>query len=113
MSITYYNLINNAINEYNDIMILIGREIFTINTKYSIDNDLDRWNLRDMVAECDYVLNNLYFKNGSIKFESRLDNEITEEIWVQDTKKLMGFIQKYKTFAMQMKCYICHDSIFD
>lgn len=56
--------IEKVIQRYNNIMCSIGYEHCTIGTDFS--ESTEGWNLRDMVAECDYTLST-YFEMWTCK----------------------------------------------
>lgn len=69
----------SATKRYNDIMNGMGYEHNTINTRFS--ENTDGWNLRDMVAECDYVLS-CYYEDGHCNSEMRYSSDSEErKMW--------------------------------
>ena len=62
------SVFETAVKRYNSIMEHIGYEHLTIGTSYS--EETDDWNLRDMVAEMDYVYST-YFENGHCNGDMR------------------------------------------
>lgn len=102
---------DTAINRYNDIMERIGYEYNTIGMKRS--EETDNWNLRDMVAECDYVLS-CYYESGHCNCEMRYSDDIEErKMWKSETGKLSRFIKAYEPFIKDMKCTVGHCSSYD
>ena len=98
---------DTAIKRYNDIMETIAYEHLTIGTKFS--ESTDNWNLRDMVAECDYVLST-YYEHGHANAEMKYKDRGT---WKSETGKLSRFINTYKHFIGNMKCFSKHCSKYD
>ena len=93
-----------AINTYNKIMYDLGYEYNTIGT-ISTEN----WNLRDMVAECDYTLSTFYESghyNEELKYSDR-------KIWKNYTSRLSRFISNYRPYIENMKCCSGHCSQYD
>lgn len=95
----------NAIRRYNRIMVQIGREYNVI----EIGADTEHWNLRDMVAECDYQLSTYYESNhvnSDLRFESLKQ-------WKSEVGKLERFIKAYEPNIKEMKCTTRHSSKYD
>lgn len=105
------NEMKSVIKEYNDIMMSLCYEHNTIGTEFS--QNTENWNLRDMVAECDYVLS-CYYEEGHVNCEMRHSKDKHERmIWISETKMLKEFINNYKPFIKNMKCFEGHCSKFD
>lgn len=105
--------VNNkkAIREYNNIMESIGYEHVTIGT--SLSEGTEEWNLRDMVAECDYTLS-CYYEEGHANGDMRYSEDEEERaMWKSETRRLKKFIEKYKDEAMTMECSEGHCSNYD
>ena len=103
--------IKTATQRYNDIMSCIGYEHNTINTRFS--ENTDGWNLRDMVAECDYTLST-YYEGGHCNAEMKTSSYIEErKMWKSETGKLKRFIEAYKPFIDELKCVTRHCSKYD
>lgn len=103
--------IESAIKRYNCIMEVVGYEHRTINTNFS--ENTEGWNIRDMVAECDYILS-CYFENGNCRSEMRYSDDLEErKIWKSETGKLKRFIEAYKSFIGELKCVSGHCSQYD
>ena len=101
----------SATKRYNDIMERIGYEHNTINTHFS--ENTDGWNLRDMVAECDYVLS-CYYEDGHCNEEMRYSSDPEErKMWKSETGRLKRFIEAYKPFIDDLKCVSSHCSQYD
>ena len=98
---------DTAIKRYNSIMETIAYEHLTIGTQFS--ESTDNWNLRDMVAECDYVLST-YYESGHANAEMKHEDRKT---WKSETSKLSRFINTYKQFIGNMKCFSKHCSKYD
>ena len=100
-------LTKKATKRYNDIMTCLGYEHNTINTRFS--ENTDNWNLRDMIAECDYILST-YYENGhgnnDLKYECYKQ-------WLSDVNRLKRFINRFEVYINDIKCTIRHCSKYD
>ena len=104
-------IMKSAIRRYNGIMETIGYEHNTINTRFS--EDTDGWNLRDMVAECDYALS-CYYEEGHCNADLNLSSDPVErKMWKSETGRLKRFIEAYKPFIDGLKCITPHCSQYD
>lgn len=95
------------VNRYNKLMWNLAYEHKTIGTLLS--EDTEDWNLRDMVAEADYVLSTYYecgHCNNDLKYEYY--NE-----WIKEVGKLKRFIERFKDLALTMECTTGHCSQYD
>ena len=99
-----------AIAKYNTIMNYIGYEHNTIGTKFS--EDTDNWNLRDMVAEIDYVLST-YYEDGHINYEMQFGTIDIQLNYIQETTMLKQFLDMYEPYIKKMICSAGHCSRFD
>lgn len=99
-----------CIERYNDLMEMVGHEFSTIGTKWS--ESTEEFNLRDMVAECDYVLS-CYYEVGHIFEEMRHGDEYDRKCWRNETARFKRFIKSYEPFIWDMKCSGCHCSKYD
>lgn len=99
-----------ALKRYNDIMYDVGYEHSTIGTRFS--ENTENWNLRDMVAEADYLLK-CYYETGHCRCDDRFLGEEEYKIWVSETGKLKRFIKTYEPFIVDMICFEGHCSKFD
>ena len=99
--------LKRAKREYNTIMFNCGLDYLTINTEYS--EDTDGWNLRDMVAECDYQLST-YYEGGHCNNDLKNDDPKT---WRSETGRLKRFIDKYDQSVRGMICTTGHCSKYD
>ena len=99
-----------AIKRYNNIMYTCGYEHSTIGTRYS--EDTEKWNLRDMVAEADYLLS-CYYEEGHCRCDDRFLSKEDYKIWVSETGKLQRFIDAYEPFVGNLICAVGHCSRFD
>lgn len=98
----------SATKRYNGLMMMLCYEYNTIGTSYS--EDTENWNLRDMVAECDYVLGT-YYESGHVNCdELKYDDYKT---WKSETGKLRRFIDRYAPLIADMKCTTGHCSKYD
>lgn len=103
--------IESAIKRYNKIMMAVGYDHSTIGTDYS--EDTEGWNIRDMVAECDYVLST-YYEDGHCNNEMRYSEYKDErKMWNSETGKLKRFISAYTPYICGVKCYQDHCSKYD
>ena len=99
-----------ALKRYNDIMYDLGYEHSTIGTRFS--ENTENWNLRDMVAEADYLLS-CYFESGHCRYEDRLVDKEHYKMWLSETGRLKRFIKAYEPFVEDMECFEGHCSKFD
>ena len=97
----------SAVKRYNGIMMDICAEHCTIGTQFS--EDTENWNLRDMVAECDYWLS-CYYEKGNVRFDMIQDDR---KLWLSETGKLKRFIEAYEPFIRNMVCTEGHCSQYD
>lgn len=103
--------IKRAIRTYNNIMTDLCYEHNTIGTKLS--ENTQNWNLRDMVAECDYVLSTFYEEghcNESMRHSSCRESR---KAWKYFIRRLKRFINNYNKYIDNMKCKEGHCSIYD
>lgn len=105
----YLNM-ESAVKRYNRIMDSIGCEHLTIGTELS--EGTDNWNIRDMVAEADYLLS-CYYENGNVRHDDRLDSEEAYKEWISETGKLKRFIKAYEPLINNIKCTENHCSKYD
>jgi hypothetical protein len=86
-------------------------EHVTIGTKLS--EDTTDWNLRDMVAECDYVLST-YYENGHCNYDMKHSDDPDErKQWKSETGKLSRFIKAYEPYVKDLTCAAGHCSKYD
>lgn len=102
--------LDKAIKKYNEIMYTIAYEHCQINTRYS--ENTEGWNIRDMVAECDYALST-YYEQGHSNHEMIRGDEDEKKMWRQETGYLKRFIIKYEPFIEGVKCVARHCSKYD
>lgn len=101
----------SAVKKYNDIMEILGYEHNTIGT--SLSENTENWNLRDMVAECDYVLST-YYEDGHVNCDMRFsDYDIERMEWSYEVCMLQYFIKRYLRYVCDMKCTEGHCSKYD
>lgn len=96
-----------AKRKYNEIMNCLGYEHLTLGERLS--ENTEDWNLRDMVAECDYVLST-YYEVGHCNEE--LKHEDYKE-WRSHVGKLKRFIAHWLPYAQDMACAQGHCSKYD
>ena len=102
---------DTAIRWYNDIMNQVGYEHRTIGEPLS--EDTENWNIRDMVAEMDYVLST-YYEVGHCNEEMRhSEEEIERRSWRNETGRMKRFLKKYKQYIGGVVCTAGHCSRFD
>ena len=124
-----------AIRQYNALMNSLCYEHNTIGT--SLSENTENWNLRDMVSECQYVLDCCY-EEGNVNNEGQYPeywqyteadmlnptrfsyikrhNEAQKELhteWLSKTRRLRNFIKKYSPYIKDMKCCMGHCSCWD
>lgn len=103
--------IKRAISTYNNLMNDLCYEHLTIGTRYS--EDTENWNLRDMVAECDYILSTFY-EEGHCNEDLRNSDYIEDrKMWKNYTSRLNRFITNHKPYIKHMKCASGHCSSYD
>lgn len=101
----------SAVKKYNEIMEILGYEHNTIGT--SLSEDTESWNLRDMVAECDFTLST-YYECGHCNYEMRFSSDERErKAWVSDVGRLKRFIDHWLPYINDMKCMEGHCSQYD
>lgn len=101
---------DKAVKRYNGIMMDICKEHVTIGTDFS--EYTEGWNIRDMVAECDYQLS-CYYEGGHDNAEMRYGDEYERKAWRSETGKLSRFIEAYKPYIDDFECAMGHCSQFD
>ncbi len=99
-----------ATTRYNDLMYDLCHEHHTIGTKLS--QGTENWNLRDMVAECDYHLST-YYESGHMNADLIHGDEDERKAWRSETGKLRRFIKRFKPYITDMKCTTGHCSRYD
>lgn len=100
-----------AVNRYNGIMNAIGYEHNTIGEGWS--EKTEGWNLRDMVAECDYVLST-YYEDGHCNADMRTSfDEEERKMWRSEVGRLQRFIAAYEPQVKDMICTTAHRSNYD
>lgn len=103
--------IKKAIKRYNGIMNDLAYEHNTIGTKLS--ENTENWNIRDMVAECDYVLST-YYEDGHINGDMRYSDNLEErKMWKNETGRLKRFIETFEPFIADIQCTSGHCSEYD
>ena len=99
-----------AKKRYNSIMNAIGSEHNTIGERWS--EDTANWNLRDMVAECDYQLT--CYREGGHCNSDLIDGTPEErKKWRSDVGRLERFINTYGPFVEGLVCAQGHSSRLD
>lgn len=101
----------SVIKRYNGIMNDLCYEHNTIGERLS--ENTEKWNLRDMVAECDYVLST-YYEDGHCNEELRHSDDADErKMWRSHTGRLRRFIKSYEPFIRDLICSEGHCSQYD
>lgn len=86
-----------AVKLYNELMNDIGREEMTIGTAYTEDpENKAKWNIRDMVSECQYHAD--CAQNWIDELGGWDDDDENEDLihYKQKKKKVMAFVNRYK-----------------
>ena len=96
-----------AVERYNGIMMDICVEHSTIGTVYS--EGTEGWNIRDMVAECEYWLST-YYESGHSREDLRREDY---PVWRSETGKLKRFIKAYEKYIDEVACSSGHCSKYD
>lgn len=99
-----------ATKRYNNIMGVLGYEHNEIGTAFS--ENTENWNLRDMVAECDYTLST-YYENGHCNNDMRYSDEYDRKMWRSHTGMLSRFIKHYAPYVKDMRPFEGHCSNYD
>lgn len=102
---------DSVIKRYNKLMQSLERDDLTVGTKQF--EKPDRWNIRDLVCECDWLLSTYYMnnhKNGEMCFSDFKD---VRQCWQSETEKLKRFITAYLPFCDGIKCVEYHCSRYD
>jgi len=97
----------SALRKYNEIMEYRCYEFLTIGKEYS--EDTDGWNLRDMVAECNYQLST-YYEEGHVNCEMKQEDR---KQWLAETGRLKRFIAHWEPYIDEMVCVCGHCSKYD
>lgn len=101
----------SALKRYNNLMYSLGYEHSSI--KCTLSENTNEWNLRDMVAECDFILST-YYEVGHCNEEMRHSyNDDERKMWRSDVGKLSRFIKAYEPFIEGMICAEGHCSKYD
>ena len=100
-----------AIRWYNEIMNAVGYEHRTIGEPLS--EDTEGWNIRDMVAEMDYVLG-CYYEDGHCMGEMRYSEDPDERrTWRNETARMKRFLKRNRPFIEGVVCVAGHCSKYD
>lgn len=99
-----------AVQRYNNLMWSMCLEHLTIGTSFS--EDTEGWNIRDMVAECDYQLST-YYEGGYCNADMRYGDSEERKAWYSETGKLKRFIAAYEPFIEDVICESGHCSRYD
>ncbi|MDD6142150.1 MAG: hypothetical protein PUD16_01470, partial [bacterium] len=103
--------LSRAVERYNSIMLCVGADHLTIGL--SCSEETEKWNLRDMVSECAYILSTYYDHNHS-NYDLKADGDAELiKIWRSETGKLRRFIAAYEPFISNLCCAEEHGSKYD
>ena len=92
---------------YNELMLKLGYPEKTIGLEVS--GDTANWNVRDIIAEIEYIRSTFYDKNhenGKIRDEDPLT-------FNRSTNSLRHFIRKYKPYIEGVEATAKHNSKYD
>lgn len=98
----------SAFRKYNEIMFALCREHLTIGTGFS--ENTENWNLRDLVAECDYQLST-YYESGHVNCDELKHEDY--KTWRSETGKLKRFIAHWEPYIADLTCAEGHCSKYD
>ena len=102
-----------AVARYNKIMFSMALEHLTIGTNLTEEPEKKaQWNIRDLVAECDYQLST-YYEYGHNNFELRNEGEDGRRAWRNETAMYRRFIVAYLPFINGVQCFGHHCSKYD
>lgn len=105
-----------ARKRYNDLMYSLCLDhltVWEVGSKEEVGSEAKGWNIRDMVAECDYQYG-LYLEDGTVQGEMRYsDYESERKAWRSESGKLKRFIEAYKPYIDGIKCASGHCSQYD
>lgn len=96
-----------AIRRYNRIMNDNCYEHLTIGE--SLSEETENWNLRDMVAEVDYVLGTFY-EEGHANNEWKSDDY---QRWYREVSRMRRFVRSYEPYIAEMQTTSGHCSKYD
>lgn len=106
---------------YNDIMYDCGLDYLTIGTNSTEDKEnQNKWNIRDLVAECDYQLS-MFYEDGTLQNADLYDETnggANNPHSPQGTARyciarLRGFITYYKNYINGVCAHEAHSSNYD
>ena len=102
-----------AVRRYNKLMFSMCLEHLTIGTDLTEEREkLAKWNIRDLVSECQYQLDT-YYESGHNNHELLNDGSEGRKIWKSETAKYRRFIKRYLPYIKGEKCYSHHCSKYD
>lgn len=105
-------IFKQALARYNKLMFSMCLEFLTIGTDFTEGEEKAHWNIRDLVAECDYQLST-YYESGHTNCELRNEGEDGRKAWRSETGKYHRFIEAYKPYIKGVKCHGMHCSKYD
>lgn len=95
----------SIIKSYNLLLSDLGYDCSVIGN----NPDTENWNLRDMVAEVEYIRSTYYDKthdNSKLRVED-------PKLFDSHTRRLRRFIRTYKPYISDLKAYTIHNSKYD
>lgn len=103
-----------AIKQYNNIMYDLCRDNLAIG---ELHNETKGWNLRDMVSEMQYTLDQYEDENCIYWQDAHDECQPSHKPWLKEWQnqkaRMKRFIAKYKDEAMKMQCAEWHSSKYD
>ena len=114
------NVKQSVISRYNDLI----EETYGIEERFVTNERNNKWNIRDMISELQYILD-CYNDPSCLKYveaHEKIWNPKTNRIeknkeayttWSSGKRKLEGFIKKHENEAMNWDCYTNHGSKYD
>lgn len=104
----------NPIKWYNDIMYSVCRDEVVVGENHT---NTKGWNLRDMVSEMQYVLDQyedpdcIYYQDAHD--ETQPAHKPWYKEWIADKSKMKRFINANKDEALKLECIESHCSKYD
>ena len=92
---------------YNRLMLDVGYKEKTIGLEFS--GDTAKWNIRDVVAEIEYIRSTFYDRSHD-NFKMMYEDPIKHH---RLTDRLRHFIRAYKPYIENVKATTTHNSIYD
>jgi len=106
-------IFEKAVRRYNKLMFGMCLEFLTIGTSLTEDReDKAKWNIRDLVSECQYQLDT-YYEDGHNNHELLNEGEDGRRVWRSEIAKYRRFITAWLPFIKGVKCHSRHCSKYD